>query len=355
MPRARWLQNVSESTGRRIALAPLVPAGWFYGAAARWNRKRHQSNNRRRTLPIRVVSVGNLVVGGTAKTPMAAWLARSLHRRGLKVALASRGYGRQRQSGTADPVVAVSDGKHVFSRAEWAGDEPMLLAGRVPGVPVLVGADRYQVGLRAFSAFGAEVLVLDDGFQHHALTRDIDIVTIDGRFGFGNGYVLPRGPLREPFSALRVVDAFAVIDGPLQPADRARLEQAAPSAPRFDAERIPAALRPLRGGVGEPVDRLDGAEVGVLAAIARPDSLVETLGRLGARVVAQRTFGDHHRYRAADLRGLSREAPLWVTTEKDAVKITPEWVGGADLRVLSLDLRVADPEAVLDWISRRLN
>lgn len=355
MIRAGWIQRREESAWRRAALAPLVPVAWLYGAAARWNRARRRDPRQRRALPIRVVSVGNLVVGGSAKTPLAAWLARALHRRGLKVALASRGYGRSRGPRGADPIVAVSDGRFVLGRAECAGDEPMWLAAHAPGVPVLVGDDRYQVGLRAFSTFGAELLVLDDGFQHHRLARDVDVVAIDAGFGFGNGYVLPRGPLREPMAALRDADAIAVVDGPLRDADRERVAAFAPHAFQIGVRRAPIALRPLRGGAADPPDVLDGAPVGMLAGLARPDSLRETLERLGADVVAQRLFSDHHRYRRGDLRGLRREAPLWITTEKDAVKITPQWAGRADVRVLCSAVQIDDEAGVLDWLTRRLS
>jgi tetraacyldisaccharide 4'-kinase len=298
-----------------------------------------------------VVSIGNLVVGGTGKTPMAAWIANALLRRGYKVALCTRGYGgTHRRRG----VLVVSDGHYVRSRSEVAGDEAMLLAGVAPGVPVLVGRDRIQVGLRAYALFGAEVLVLDDGFQHHRLQRDVDLITIDGSFGFGNRWVLPRGPLREPLSALRYADAVAIIDGPLDPTDAATLQLRAPNATRFAARRRPVSIRPLRGGAAESPDVLNGTAVGLIAGLARPESLRSTLLQLGARIVAERTFSDHHRYRRADLVGLAREASLWITTAKDALKITPDWIGGADVRVLEIELDVAQGDALVKWIESKL-
>lgn len=370
--RAPWIgDGGAESPGRTIALLPLTAVSWLYGAGARLDRA--LGTRRARRLPIRVVSVGSVLAGGSGKTPTAAWIAAALHRRGWKVALASRGYGRRRRllpvtprsvrpargprpaaAPADDRIQVVSDGSFVLSRVENVGDEPMLLAAHAPGVPVLVGADRALVGLRALSAFGADVLILDDGFQHHRLARDVDVVTLDGEQGFGNRHLLPRGPLREPLSALRFADAIATIDGPVSERDRKLLVERAPGALRFSARRRAVALRPLRGGAAEVPQSLAGREVGLLAGLASPAPFRRTLESLGARVVAERALPDHHRYGARDLEGLAREAPLWITTEKDAVKILPSWARGVDLRVLSIDLDVDRPAELLDWLEGRL-
>jgi tetraacyldisaccharide 4'-kinase len=297
-----------------------------------------------------VISVGNLTVGGSGKTPTTAWLAVGLRRRGHKVVIASRGYGRR----SHEPVVVVSDGVQARAGVTAAGDEPLVLAAHAPGVPVLVGADRSVVGLRAVSAFGADVLVLDDGFHHHRLARDVELLTIDGRFGFGNGRLLPRGPLREPLSALRYAHAIGIIDGPLMPSDARSLETFAPRALQFSARRRPRGVRPLGGGSEAPPEILTGLEVGLVAGIARPAALRQTLEGLGAHVVACRAFPDHHTYQARDVADLTRFAKLWVTTEKDAVKILPSWVGSADVRVLAIDLEVPDPDRVLDFLEAQM-
>jgi tetraacyldisaccharide 4'-kinase len=333
----------------------LVPAAWLYAAGAGLHRALYRKGPLRRiVLPIRVVSVGNLVVGGSAKTPTAAWIASALRQRGHKVALASRGYGRPRSLRRRTPVHAVSDGRYLRSRVEVAGDEPVILAAQAPGIPVLVGSDRVRVGRRAFTAFGAEVLVLDDGFHHHALHRDVEVVNIDAGFGFGNRHVLPRGPLRESMRALRFADVVAEIDGPLRGEDADLVQRLAPGAIRLRARRNPVALRPLSGEGGESPEVLRGATVGLISALARPAQLRGVVEQLGATVVAERSFRDHHRYRRADLRNLSREAPLWITTEKDALKITPDWLRGADLRVLSIELEVEGGRDFLDWLEERL-
>jgi tetraacyldisaccharide 4'-kinase len=324
---------------------------WLYGAAARLHRHAYRAGWRpRRRFSGHVISVGNLVVGGTGKTPTAAWIASRLHRRGRRVALLSRGVGGR----SREPVCVVSDGRRVRTGVAEAGDEALVLAAHAPGVPVLVGPDRWLAGLRALSAFGSEILVLDDGFHHHRLERDLDVLTVDGAQGFGNRCVLPRGPLREPVSALRRADAVVVVDGPLAADDAELLARWTPGASRVEAQRRPVDLRPLDGGPGAPLEVLDGASVGMLAGLARPESLRRTLERLGAKVVAERLFGDHHRYGARDLEGLDREAPLWITTEKDAIKILPYWLGRADLRVLGIELEIDQPSRFLDWIESTL-
>jgi tetraacyldisaccharide 4'-kinase len=203
-------------------------------------------------------------------------------------------------------------------------------------VPVVVGRDRGDAGRLAIERFGAELLLLDDGFQHHRLARDLDLVAIDGAAGLGNGAVLPRGPLREPLAALAAAGAIVVMDGPLPPADEARLAEHAPRALRFAARRVPRSVRRLGGEGSAPADSIRGRELGLLAGIARPQGFRTTVEALGARVVAERTFPDHHAFASGDLGGLAREAPAWITTEKDAVKLDPAWAGPVELLVLRI-------------------
>jgi tetraacyldisaccharide 4'-kinase len=242
----------------------------------------------------------------------------------------------------------------VRGRAEVVGDEPMLPAGLAPGVPVLVGRRRDTVGRRAVAAFDTRVLVLDDGFQHHRLAKDVEIVSFTGA-GLGCGAVLPRGPLRERLGVLSRAHAVLVVDGPLPARDEARLLRAAPDAARFVLQRRPTRTRALGGGAFEAATRLAGRRVGMLCGIARPQALRATLEALGAHVVAERSFPDHHRYRPRDLAGLAAEAELWVTTEKDAGKLLPAWLAGAALRVLELSIEFPEGEVFLGWLEQKLN
>jgi tetraacyldisaccharide 4'-kinase len=351
MRRPSWFDAGEESPARRLALLPLDLLALGYGVGAFAHRAAYARGLLHPVqLSCRVVSVGNMVVGGAGKTPLAAWLAGVLHQRGHRVVLASRGYARRGR----EEVEVVSDGRFVSSSAESAGDEPMVLAAHAPGVPVLVGPDRSVVGMRAVSAFGAQILVLDDGFHHHRLARDLDLLCFDGNAGLGNRRVLPRGPLREFPSALRCADALVVIDGPLCEADQALLERFAPATRRFEASRHPVRVRRLAGGDCGSPQSLEGLEVGLLSGIAQPDSFRRTAESLGVRVIRERRFHDHHRYRERDLDSLEEGAQIWLTTEKDAVKILPSWVGNADVRVVAVEIVVKDEDRLCEWLEDQL-
>jgi tetraacyldisaccharide 4'-kinase len=328
-----------------------------------------------------VVSVGGLTVGGAGKTPMAAWLARSLMRRGHRVVLASRGYGGRPQ----EAVTIVSDGVHVRAEVERAGDEAMVLASRATGVPVLVGADRLRVGHEAVTLFDAQILVLDDGFQHHRLARDFDLVCIDARAGIGNARVLPAGPLREPVAALRHADALCLLSSALEapgdpPAKAREVSCEPPVEPRDVSGALPAEVRqalpsdrpvyrgwrraidlvPLGGGSLGDLAELRGARVGLVSGLARPSGFRSMVEALGAEVVRELRFPDHHAYRAEDLRPVATsvgdpDAPArWLTTEKDAYKILRDWVGAARVDVLGIGIELEDPTSLLDAVEARL-
>ena len=350
---APWLGERDEGALQKALLLPLGLASRGYSLGARLHRAVYAGGwLAPRRLSCRVVSVGSLLAGGSGKTPVTAWLAGRLRARGYRVVIATRGYGRI----GGDAVHTLSDGRRVRGDVVGVGDEPLVLAAHAADVPVLVGRDRGVVGLRAVSSFGADVLVLDDGFQHHRLSRDVDVVTIDGGFGFGNRRILPRGPLREPVSALARAHAVGIIDGPLSEADAALLDQHALNPLVFQARRRAAQL--CRIGTpateGEPATALAGARVGMLAALGQPSAFRRTLEEKGATVIAERSYRDHHRYQARDLKNLGREADVWVTTQKDAAKILPRWVRGIDLRVLTIDLVVAGEDVFLDWLEAQL-
>jgi len=348
---ASWMMRTHENAAQRWVLAPLVPLAAAYACGARLHRYVYSRGIcAPRKLACKVVSVGNLVVGGSGKTPTTAWIATALRNRGWRVAIASRGYGRAE----CGSMVVVSDGEHIGATLDAAGDEPMFLARCTSGVPVLVGADRAEVGKVAVDRFGTQILLLDDGFQHHRLARDLDLLTLDARFGLGNGRVLPRGPLRESLSALSRADGFLLIDGPLRAGEEKLLRDAAPHAPRFSAVRVLERIVPLDGAPALSLAALRGAKVGLLSALANPASFRRSVEELGAVVVAERRFRDHHVYQRRDLLGLGREAPLWLTTEKDAVKLTPAWDEEALLHVVGLTLQVGDAEKLLSWIEEHL-
>lgn len=351
-----WRAVEPEGALLRAALSPGAALSYGYGLLVLADRARYLRGwKKRRRVDAHVISVGSLVVGGSGKTPMATWLADQLHRRGHKVALLSRGYGaRLAPSGTKPALTIVSDGRHILTKPQHAGDEPFMMAHQLAGVPVVVSKDRGLAALRAISAYGADVLILDDGFQHHGLARDLDLVMFDADFGAGNGHLLPRGPLRESLRGLGRSHAIGEVDGVLPDVITQAIGRFAPNAFRFRARRRPVSLRDLEATVAVSPEVLRGMKVGMIAGIARPESLRRTLRELGAEVIAERLFRDHHPYRARDFRGLNEQASVWVTTEKDAFKILPNWTAGADLRVLAMRLVVAEADTLVEWIEARL-
>jgi tetraacyldisaccharide 4'-kinase len=345
MPDYLWRRR--DSFPQRLALAPLVPLECAWRAGAALHRASHERGwLTRARLPCAVVSVGNLAVGGSGKTPLVGWLARALAQRGRRVAILSRGVGGSRSAG----VNVVSDGERVLCSAADVGDEPVWLASSA-GVPVLAGRDRSALGRLAVERFGTDLALLDDGFQHHRLERDVDLVCIDAALGLGNGRVLPRGPLRESPRVLARASAlvFTRALAGTPPADAQRLPAGVPC---FRVAIAPLELREIGGGPPLALDALRGREVGMLAAIARPDRFDRALEQLGARVVARRIFPDHHAWAPAELRGLERGIE-WMTTAKDAVKIEAGWLEGARMRVLAEAVAPEDSDALLDFVLAR--
>lgn len=286
-----------------------------------------------------VVSVGNLTVGGTGKTPVAEMLARELQRRGRRVAILSRGYKsvprpfaqrlRNKLFKHLDlfPPRIVSDGKDVLLDSRRAGDEPHMLAKNLPGVCVLVDKDRVKSGLHALRHFGSDVLLLDDGLQYQRLRHRIDVVLVDSQAPFGNEHLLPRGTLREPPANLRRASYIIVTKSGPQPDEAllARLRRLNRTAAIIECNHAPRHWQDLRTGEKLPLDHLRGRHVGAMSGIARPESFEEGVRQLGAKVEVTKAFADHHRFTKKEiLRFLEwcdrRSLDALVTTEKDAVR-----------------------------------
>ena len=266
-----------------------------------------------------VVSVGNVAAGGTGKTPMIAWLARRLRERGLRAGIVSRGYG-------AD----AADGVEVLN------DEARMLAGLLPDVPHLQDRDRVRAAT-ALADRGLDVILVDDGFQHRRLARDVDLVLLDALRPFGlpaprGGGApveapLPRGLMREPLSALRRASAVVItradaVEPAVLDALERRVEAAAPGVPVAHATHVPVRLREVGGATDDPrpPEELEGMEVDLLSGIGNPGAFEATARGLGATVCSHRRFPDHHDFSAGDLVGLGVERPV-LTTAKDAARL----------------------------------
>jgi tetraacyldisaccharide 4'-kinase len=286
-----------------------------------------------------VVSVGNLTVGGTGKTPVAEMLARELQSRGRRVAILSRGYKsvprpfsqrlRNKLFKHLDlfPPRIVSDGKDVLLDSRRAGDEPHMLAKNLPGVCVLVDKDRVKSGLHALRHFDSDVLLLDDGLQYQRLRHRIDVVLVDSQAPFGNEHLLPRGTLREPPANLRRASYIVVTKSGPKPDDAllARLRKLNRTAAIIECNHAPRHWQDLSTGEKLPLNHLKGRHVGAMSGIARPESFEEGVRQLGAMVEISKAFADHHRFTKKEiLRFLEwcdrRSLDALVTTEKDAVR-----------------------------------
>jgi tetraacyldisaccharide 4'-kinase len=329
----------------------LIPFSVLYSVALKvylWWRLERQGR-----VPAMTISAGNLSVGGTGKTPVVIAICRYLQSKGFRVAVLSRGYG-----GTMSHAGGVvSDGERIFATSAQAGDEPLLVARKLPGVVVLVGKDRRKTARQATEQFGCDVLVLDDGFQYWQLHRDVDLVLLDGERPFGNGWTLPAGILREPVEHLRRADALLVHgEGELCKT----LTQMFPLSPCFTWQKSAEGIRQLHHADAHwQADLLSGKRVYALAAIASFESFRQTLAQLGAQVVGTRSLPDHHRYSPKDVleaQRLAREcgAEVIVVTEKDAVKLeelpamlleTPIWV---------LDIEACFSEGFWQWLNARV-
>jgi tetraacyldisaccharide 4'-kinase len=287
-----------------------------YGQVARLRRSWYARRpHAKRRLDRPVVSVGNLVVGGSGKTPVVAALARLLLASGQRPAVLSRGYARRR---SADGVIVVSDGTRVLESAERSGDEPLMLARQLPGVPVLVSPDRFLAGRLAERRLGATVLLLDDGFQHIRLQRTVDLLLVDP--ADLHEQVLPSGRLREPLEAASSADAVLVTGDADAAAEVARLL----GVPRsFMVTRQFAPLRSLRG---PGAVQTAGRTVVAVSGIARPARFHAALRDGGWTIAREMAFPDHHWFTPRDLARVSAAAhatgaDLVVTTEKDAVRL----------------------------------
>ncbi len=337
-PAARRLLTVAEGGYRGL----LGTREWLYARGVL----------RSRSLACPVVSIGNLTVGGTGKTPAVELAVRTLAELGHHPAVVSRGYGRQGKG-----VQIVADTASIRLDAEEAGDEPFLLARRLPGVPVVVGANRYEASRAAVERFGVTAVVLDDGFQHRTLAKSLEIVMARSDHPWGNGRLLPGGPLREPLTALARADLVIAV-GARRASEAAEVAAAAathaPGTPVLRAAHAPAECWESASMRSVGVETLRGARLLAFAGIAAPESFRRTLQGAGARLANLVSFADHHWYTRGNLARLDEQAGKagvdgLVTTEKDWVRLRRLPPIKHPVFVLSVTLVLLSGEA--EWLA----
>jgi tetraacyldisaccharide 4'-kinase len=325
----------------------------YRGGVAARNRLYDLGILRQAKLPCPVISVGNLTVGGTGKTPTVILLANRLREKGRRPAVLSRGYGGR----VGAPVSIVSDENRVLMEWGEAGDEPVLIARALPGVPVLTGAKRYLTGRAAVDRLGADILILDDAFQHRQLFRDLDIVLVNAALPFGNGRLLPGGPLREQIAALRRAHLIIRTGAEGDPVEL--LEESASGLPVFRGTHRPQGVVEGRTGRLLPAASLQGEKVCAFAGIGRPEIFRRSLAALGAKVVSFRAFPDHDPYTRPGIDALRRlaaetGADRIITTEKDGVRLGdfPDFLN--DVSLLRIGMEITPLESFEELIFSRL-
>jgi tetraacyldisaccharide 4'-kinase len=321
---------------------PTSPWQLLYGGAHRLRFRWYHSRSRH--LPRPVVSVGNLHWGGTGKTPLTAAVASHLRDRGREVCILSRGYASR---GRGVRVVSTGDGPLLSPLL--AGDEPVLLAGELPGVSVVVGPDRFEAGMAALHRLPRtpDLFLLDDGFSHLALRRDLDLVVFPSADPFGGGRLPPTGRLREPLSSISRAHAV-LLTGAGSPEDGKKLAEALRPY-GFTGPGFASFTRPGAPGLTQ------GAKVVLVTAIARPEGFVAMARSLGFEVAGDLRFPDHHTYPAASLEKIkeafrSSGAEVVLTTVKDAVKLR----GRLDIPLAELPIRAEPEPAFWEWLDGAL-
>ncbi len=320
-----------------------------------------------RRLDCPVISIGNLAVGGSGKTPMAVWLAKMLVEKGLRPVVISRGY----RGTLEDEVAVVSDGRDVFLDAKTCGDEPYMMAME-KAFPVVVGKDRYKAGLMAVETFAPDVIILDDGFQHLKLSRDLNLVLLDYKQPLGNGRMLPAGRLRETLCMAKDrIDAIVFTRCPLDIFQGAEghffandIIKTLPPVPVFFSMHEPfmAQFFPARGNNTDDFQsrRLKGKTAVLFSGLARNDSFAQSVEALGVNIADHLGFCDHYRYNEPDFKRISSRAKALnvdfvLTTQKDWVKVNPTFFKDVTVAVIGIRLRFSISKSLEQFILNNIN
>lgn len=349
LPKLR--EDLLRSAGGRALLTLL---SWLYGAAVLARQRLYGwgiLSSRR--LPARTICIGNLTAGGTGKTTAVLLAARTLRQHEKSVAILTRGYARP----SASKEVKVLHGGRSVGWME-AGDEPWMMHQTLKDldVPILVCPDRYRAGMDAVSHYDPDVLLLDDGYQHLALRRDLDVLLLSAADPFGGGRLLPRGTLREPLGAMRRAGMIIITHSdsvPLKRLDeiRLRIRETNPKAQILQAVHRPDHLFDLKREGRRPLKQLKGLDVSCFCGLGDPAPFEAHLRGLGAKVRQAWRFPDHHPYTRRELRSIDgvREKMAVVTTFKDAARLPADWDQVLQGEVLALGIRMEITEGLESW------
>lgn len=333
----------------KLALILLMPATFLYFLAAYLRNLFYDMDLlKSEKLPAYVISIGNLTTGGTGKTPIASAIANYLISKGKKTAIISRGYGGKLSCSDTN---IISDGEKTFYTAELAGDEPFWIAENSAGTTVITGCNRVKSGKLAIDKFNSEVLLLDDGFQHRRVKRDLDILLVDSEKEFGNGFLLPAGALREPIGQIKRADKVVIVNKNSS-ANAEKLQKMFVEKYGKDAcicEFTACGIYDIL--TNQPVSEIKTAAV--FTGIAQPESFFSLLEQKGINLVVKKVFPDHYLYTSGDIEVILKEAQTAgvdaiIATEKDCVKIKP-FLEKIQIPVCALKLKLnLDIEVILD-------
>jgi len=302
----------------------------------------------------KVITIGNLTVGGTGKTPTVCLIARHFKESGFKIAVVCRGY---RGTNTDSPMV-VSDKEKILMDSESAGDEAYMLAKKLPGIPVLAGKDRVSASKIAYDLFNCEIIILDDGFQHLKLKRDIDVVLINSQNPFGNRFLLPRGILREPLKSLKRADIILLTKIDHSDSNSRELKNSIrlhnQNVPIFKSFYKPVNLKKTINNNKVHPELLRNKNISCFCSIGDPESFLSMLKSMGLTLTDKIIFSDHHHYKISDykkLKEISKKTDLLITTEKDIAKINSNMLKIKNLAVLEIDEVIDNTEKFLKALS----
>ncbi len=342
-----YLDNVISGKMKGILPAllryELLEISWLCLIAVKFRNQLYSSKIiKSERLPCKVISVGNIVAGGTGKTPTVIAIAKMLQEStDFKIAVLSRGYKSKIRGNTV-----VSDGKNILHDQSEVGDEPYLIAKKLTNIPVIIGKDRIKSGLIAVEKFNTQVVILDDGFQYLKLEKDINILVIDSTQPFGYGYILPRGYLREPLSAIKRADVIL-----LTRVDQCNdlgsiydsLNLIAPSIPIFESTHCPTSLYAINENKNIELENIKGKNILAVCGIANPLSFFNTLKSLQLSKINLLKFSDHHDYTTEDIKMIKKKmhetkSDYIITTEKDLMKLNA--IQDIPFLVLNIELRL---------------